>query len=302
MTMPTRVVLAGYGRVGQAFAELAARREDVEVAAVLRSTGPTLAEVLDSLRCDVVADATPTDLATGGPALEHGRTALARGIHFATAAKGPLVTAYRELVDLAAANGAGFRFSAATGAGLPTVDTVEFCLAGAAVDRIEGVLNGTSNFVLDEMAKGVDIERALTEARQLGISDGDGRQDVSGADTAAKLVTLVNAIWDRGMALGDVEVEGIEQLAPETVRAAAGEGSAYRLVGSADRFGTASVAPRRLERSHPLAAIGGAEKGITFTTDLFGALTLLGGRSDPTAAGAALLRDVLLLARVGGRA
>jgi len=301
MTRPARVLLAGPGRVGGAFIDLASARSDIEVAGVARSSGPTVAELLDSGPWDVVADATPTDLETGGPALRHARLALGRGIHFATAAKGPLVNGYRELLSLAASTGAGFRFSAATGAGLPTVDTVEFALAGSAVEGVEGVLNGTSNYVLDRMAEGVEMSVALDEARERGIADGDGRQDISGADTAAKLIAIANAIWGSEARLDDVSVEGIEHLAPREVRDAAAAGGAYRLVGTAHAAGAASVAPRRLERGHPLVAVRGAEKAITFRTDSFGVLTLVGGRSDPKAAAAALLRDVILLLRVGGR-
>jgi homoserine dehydrogenase len=194
VTTAARVMLVGPGRVGRAFLELAAGRPELTVAGVVRSRGPKVAELLEREEWQVVADATPTDLATGGPALVHARLALGRGVHFATAAKGPLVRGHRELLALAARTGAGLRFSAATGAGLPTVDTVEFALAGARVERIEGVLNGTSNFVLDRMAEGADHDGALAEACRLGIADGDGRQDVSGADTAAKLVAIANAV------------------------------------------------------------------------------------------------------------
>jgi homoserine dehydrogenase len=319
VTAPARVLLAGAGRVGQAFLELAAERSDLVVAGVAHSHGPGVAELLAGDEWQVVADATPTDLETGGPALEHARLALGRGVHFATAAKGPLVTAYRELTDLAAASGAGFRFSAATGAGLPTVDTVEFALAGSRLERIEGILNGTSNFVLDRMAQGCELEAALAEARALGIADGDGWQDVSGRDTAAKLVAIANAAWgppfslrlagrvregvrpEFPLSLQDVDVTGIQDLAPASVRNAAASGAAYRLVGTAGVAEAPRVRPERLEAGHPLAAVRGAEKAITFRTDTMGTLTLIGGRSDPRAAGAALLRDVLLLLRIGGR-
>jgi len=227
---------------------------------------------------------------------------MSRFIHFATAAKGPLVRGHRELTALAAATGAGFRFSAATGAGLPTVDTVEFALAGGRVERIEAVLNGTSNFVLDRMAAGAALDAALAEARALGIADGDGRQDVSGADTAAKLVAIANAVWDRDLSLEDVALTGIEDLEPAALRGWAAAGGAHRLLASASATGPAVVRPERLDAGHALAGVRGAEKAITFHTDTMGTLTLTGGRSDPRAAGAALLRDVLLLLRVGGRA
>jgi homoserine dehydrogenase len=320
MTAPARVLLAGAGRVGQAFLELAADRAEFLVAGVARSRGPRVGELLAEGEWHAVADATPTDLETGGPALEHARLALARGVHFATAAKGPLVTGYGELCALARSTGAGFRFSAATGAGLPAVDTVEFALCGSRLERIEGILNGTSNFVLDRMAEGCELDAALAEARQAGIADGDGWQDVSGRDTAAKLVAIANAAWGTApslplagrvgegvspkfpLSLQDVDVTGIQDLTPISVREAAASGAAYRLVATAGVDEAARVRPERLEPGHPLASVRGAEKAITLRTDTMGTLTLIGGKSDPRAAGAALLRDVLLLLRVGGRA
>jgi homoserine dehydrogenase len=299
------VLLAGPGRVGTAFWELALARPDLEIAGVARSTGATVAELLEGGSWDVVADATPSDLNGGGPALTHARLALSRGVHFATAAKGPLVCGYGELVEIAARTGAGFRFSAATGAGLPTVDTVEFALCGARVLSFEGVLNGTSNYVLDRMAAGEDMETALARARELGIADGDGTQDLSGTDTAAKVVAIANAVWTTPIGLADVSVEGIAGMEPPEVQAAVEAGGALRLVGMAGHAQggrpEARVAPVRLDASHPLAAVRGSEKAITFETATLGRLTLSGGASDPRAAGAALLRDVLLLLRLGGR-
>jgi homoserine dehydrogenase len=302
VTAPARVLLAGAGRVGQAFLELAADRSEVVVGGVARSRGRSVADFLAEGEWHAVADATPTDLETGGAALEHARLALGRGVHFATAAKGPLVTGYGELCALARSTGAGFRFSAATGAGLPSVDTVEFALTGSRLERIEGILNGTSNFVLDRMAQGCELDAALAEARGLGIADGDGRHDLSGRDTAAKLVAIANAAWGGDLRLRDVDVTGIQDLAPASVREAAASGAAYRLVGTAGVDEAPRVRPQRLEAGQPLASVRGAEKAITFRTDTMGTLTLIGGRSDPRAAGAALMRDVLLLLRVGDRA
>jgi homoserine dehydrogenase len=324
MTAPARVLLAGAGRVGQAFLELAADRPEFLVAGVARSRGPSVGELLAEGEWHAVADATPTDLESGGPALEHARLALGRGVHFATAAKGPLVTGYGEVCALARSTGAGFRFSAATGAGLPTVDTVEFALAGSRLERIEGVLNGTSNFILDRMGQGCELEAALAEARRAGIADGDGSQDISGRDTAAKLVAIANAAWwgpaqresslllagrvregvppKFPLSLQDVDVTGIQDLSSASVCEAATSGVAYRLVGTAAVDEAPRVRPERLDAGHPLASVHGAEKAISFRTDTMGTLTLTGGKSDPRAAGAALLRDVLLLLRVGGRA
>lgn len=300
-----RVLLAGPGKVGSAFLRLAERRDDLEVVAVVGRSGRSVAEHLSTGAWDVVADATPTDLETGGPALANARVALGRGIHFATAAKGPLVCAYRELQDLSERHGVGFRFSAATGASLPTVDTVEFAFAGAKILSFEGVVNDTSNFVLDRMAEGMSMPAALAAATAVGIVDGDGRPDLSGADTASKIVGIANAIWSADLRIADAEIDGIYEISAERIAQVARRGGAVRIVGSARRDGAGvvhvAVGPRELEPGDPLLGVPGFTKTITYTSDTMGKLTLAGGQSDPLAAGAALLRDVLLLLRVGAR-
>ena len=300
-----RVLLAGPGRVGRAFLALARVRDDIDVAGVVASAGPTVADLLDQGRWDVVVDATPTDLESGGPALAHARLALGRGIHFATAAKGPVVLAYRELSALAARNGVGFRFSSAAGAALPTVDLIEFCFVGARILGIEGILNGTSNYILDRMLEsGASLADALAEARELGIAEGDGHLDVSGVDTAAKLIAIAIPALVADLQLDQIPVSGIEQVTVERLRAAQSVGKSVRLLGRAqivdDRV-LAEVSVQLLDQSHPLAHVRGAQKAIKFETNTMGTLTLIGGRSDPVSAGAALLRDVLLLRRMGGR-
>jgi homoserine dehydrogenase len=151
------------------------------------------------------------------------------------------------------------------------------------------------------------VQEALAEAIARGITDGNGSQDLSGLDTAAKVVALANAAFGSELDLDGIAVSGIDTVGLEDVRAAARAGAAVRLLGRACRAGqdasvSAEVRPVRLEPGHPLVSVRGAEKAVTFTTDSMGSLTLVGGASDPAAAGAALLRDVLLLLRVGGRA
>lgn len=301
--MVARVLLAGYGRVGRAFHNLVERRNDMTITAIARSTGPSVADLLDRDEFDVVADATPTDL-SGGPSYHHARLALSRGIHYATAAKGALVRGYGELLQIADSTGAGIRFSAAAGAGLPTVDLAEFCLAGSRLVALEGILNGTSNYVLDQMRDGLTIEQALAEARTLGIAEGDGRKDVSGHDTAAKLIVLVNALMAASIDMNQISIEGVDAWERGRMASTWESGRYIRLIGRAgyrDGRIKAEVCLEEIGRDHPFAAVEGANKAITFETTNMGRITVTGGKSDPSAAGAALLRDVLLLLRVGPR-
>jgi homoserine dehydrogenase len=250
---------------------------------------------------DVLVETTPTDISTGEPALSHVRAALGRGLHVVSANKGPFVHHYRELRDLAAKHGAALKLSAAAAAALPTLDVAQVCLAGTEILAIEGVLNGTSNFILTRMRGGAGYAEALAEAQRLGIAEPDPTLDVEGYDTANKLALIANVAMDAELGPADVARTGITGLTSETVRAAAAEGRAYRLVGRATREAdgrvTARVAPEPLPPEHPLAAVDGAEKAITYTTDTMHRVTVVGGKSDPRGAAAALLKDILNIYR-----
>ena len=248
---------------------------------------------------DVLVDATPTDLVTGEPGASLIRAALERGMHVATAGKGALVRHGAELRALAAARGVRLRYGAATAAALPTMDLLRAGLAGTRIERIEGVLNGTSNAILSAMReRGVAFDEALADARAAGIAEADPRLDVEGWDTAAKLVLLAAAAWDASPTLDDVERTGITAVTRDEVVDAAAGGGRLRLLGIATADGgrlRLRVAPVALPADHPLAAVDGTEKGVSFTTTTLGRITLTGGASSPRGAGAALLRDVIHL-------
>lgn len=250
---------------------------------------------------DVLVETTPTDIATGEPALAHVRMALGRGWHVVSANKGPFVRHYRELADLAAKHGVQLKLSAAAAAALPTLDVAQVCLAGAEILAIEGVLNGTSNFILTRMRGGQPYAEALAEAQRLGIAEPDPTLDVEGYDTANKLALIATVCMDADLAPEDVRRTGIGGLEAAAVGAAAREGRVYRLVGRADRGPDgrvrAVVAPEALPADHPLAAVEGAEKAITYTTDTMHRVTVMGGKSDPRGAAAALLKDILNIYR-----
>jgi homoserine dehydrogenase len=333
-----RLLLNGFGHVGQAFANLIVNRRkaietrygvDLELTAIANSSsvwqsatasmpidvilrtirsGGSFAGcpgvhpaaggrwAIENVEADVLIEATPTDLSTGEPGAAHIRAALARGLHAVTAAKGPLVFHLRELRTLASERGLQLRIGAATAAALPTIDLAESCLAGTDISRIKGVLNGTSNFILTELAAGQSYDQALRRAQQRGIAEADPTLDVNGHDTAAKLVLIAAWIWDADLRLRDVPTVGIVGVAPSQISAAAKAGSKVKLIGTAwrDPSGVhASVGPETLSIMDPLAHVEGADKGVTFTTDTMGELTVIGGKSDPTGAAAALLRDVL---------
>ncbi len=255
-------------------------------------------DLIHSARADLLVETTPTDVRTGEPALGHVRTALARGMHVVSANKGPFIRAYRELTLLAQEKGAALKISAAAAAALPTIDVAETCLAGTRILAVEGVLNGTTNFILSRMrTRGQSYQEALAEAQALGIAETDPTLDVEGFDTTNKLALIANVCMDAELNPEDVARTGIAGISLEEVRAASARGNVLRLVGVAKRDEqgrvSARVAPQALAADHPLAGVEGAEKGITYTTDTMDRVTVVGGKSDPLGAAAALLKDLV---------
>ncbi|MBI3327300.1 MAG: homoserine dehydrogenase [Nitrospinae bacterium] len=263
--------------------------------------GATGEAVIQSLTADLLIEATPTNLTTGEPGLGHMRAALTRGMDVVAANKGPLVLRYAELQALAREHDAHIGMSAATAAALPTLDVGQFCLAGARILRIEGILNGTTNFILTKMQReGCDYRVALQEAQARGIAETDPTLDVEGFDTANKLVLLSNALLGTAYRPHDVARQGITHLTSPMLAAADQAGNVLKLIGRAavsEGIVRLTVAPEELPLDHPLASVHGAEKAVTYETDSMGRVTVSGGQSSPAGAAAALLKDIINLCR-----
>ncbi len=316
MTAPLRLLLAGYGTVGQALHELirdAGLSQELPVVGVVRSDGAwtdpkglapgepqgeaprdlDVLEALDAVDADVLVELTPSDLDTGEPGLTHIRTALEHGHHVVTANKGPLVVDYAGLTGLARDRDLAMRFEAAAGASLPIMNLREFCLRGNPVHRLEGILNGTCNYILTRMTEeGLPYGTVLSEAQALGFAEADPSLDVGGWDAAAKAVILANHVLDVDLALEDVEVSGIQALTPSAVQLARKRGYAVRLIAQASRDGTASVAPRLVPEGSPLN-VAGTLNVVRLVTEHAGPLALTGRGAGGRETASAVLSDLL---------
>jgi homoserine dehydrogenase len=263
--------------------------------------GATGEAVIENLAADLVVEATPTNLTTGEPGLRHMRAALRRGMHVVAANKGPLVLRYAELHELARQQRRQIAMSAATAAALPTLDVGQTCLAGAQILGLEGILNGTTNFILTKMQEErYSYLEALQEAQARGIAETDPTLDVEGFDTANKLVLLSNTLLGTSYGPHDVARRGITHISPQMVMDARRAEKSLKLIGRAGIIHGVvrlSVAPQELSLDHPLASVHGAEKAVTYETDTMGRVTVMGGQSSPTGAAAALLKDIINLSR-----
>jgi homoserine dehydrogenase len=318
------VAIAGLGLVGRAVAALLlSRREryrhlygvDVRLVAVCASRSGIAdpegleldrIEMLEPGRCgpdfimasgaDIVIEAGPSNFRTGAPGLDYIRSALAAGRDAIVISKGALVYDGRNLRDLARASGARLKISGATAAALPTIDLLDYALRGCAVLQIEGILNATTNYLLDRMTtRGVGFEEALAEAQAAGFAESDPRNDTEGWDTACKLLLLANFGLGADLTMDDLAVAGVNSVTASMIDGWRQEGTVPKLVGrlwyERDVM-RGSVGIRTYPSRDPLAHVSGKNKAIRVTTDAMGEIVAIGCGPEPTATAAAALKDL----------
>lgn len=248
---------------------------------------------------DILIDATPTDLKTGQPALSYILEGMKHGLDIVLLSKGALILHYSEIMQQSKLKNVRIKYSGATAAALPILDIGKYSLAGTAVTSFEGVLNGTTNYILSRMYdKEETVEVALEEAVRKGIAEANPSLDIQGIDTACKLVLLTNQLLGTDYSIKDVVIEGIENVTKHMVYGAKQQGKIFKLIGrfSLENGGARlSVSPTALENNHPLASVWGTNKGATFHTIDMADITVIGGASDPRGAAAAAYKDIINL-------
>ena len=234
-------------------------------------------EWLAAARADVLFEATSLNVENGQPAVDHLRAALEHGAHAITANKGPVVYAYRELCELAAAHGKRFLFESSVLDGVPIFSLFQENLPVIHLKGFRGILNSTTNVILGGMEEGLSFDAALRRAQELGVAETDARHDIEGWDAAVKVTALALVLMGQSLRPADVQREGIGKLTGEDVRSARAAGTPYKLVCSArrtDRGVMARVAPERLPLSDPLAWVAGTSSIVYFETDIFPGLCI----------------------------
>ena len=163
--------------------------------------------------------------------------------------------------------------------GTPTVLSGMNLLRAAGIKRVQGILNGTCNYILTRMEEGSTYEDALQEAQDNGYAEADPTGDVEGFDAAGKVVILANLLMGVPIGMDDVDRTGISGLTPADISAAQDAGERWKLIGTlepTDEGVAASVQPERVSLAHPLASVGGATNAVTYSTELLGDVTLVG--------------------------
>ena len=245
---------------------------------------------------DLVIDLKSTDMAEAKTDFETCAALLEKGIHLVSGNKGPVVYGYKKLSDLARKNGVRFMCGCACAAALPSVIVGLDAHAGSKISSFEGIVNGTTNYIISNMEAGVSYEAALKLAQDEGIAEKNPSYDVEGIDTAIKTVMLANIIWGTELTLDQVSVTGIDKLSLDDIRRASEKGEKIKLIGKAvqGENGTpiVTVAPTSLPKSHLLYHTDEKYKAIVFDSKNMGNV-LISGASSLKGAAAAILRDVV---------
>jgi homoserine dehydrogenase len=295
-----RVGLLGHGTVGAAFERLLAERADA-VAAV---TGlrPELSGVLTRSRGSYEELLDGSDLIVeliGGidPARDYVLRAMRAGRHVVSANKLLLAQHGEELWSCAREHGVQLRFEGAVAGVVPVIRVLQETLAAAHVERIHGIVNGTTNFILTEMARGgMSYEEALARAQELGYAEADPTDDVTGRDAAAKMAILARLAFSTPVHLDQVTYEGIEQIRPEDLAFARDLGLGLKLIGTAERVDggiSVRVHPAFLYPGHPLASVSGPFNAVTVESDAITEITLSGPGAGGPQTATAVLGDVI---------
>ncbi|HVQ57591.1 MAG TPA: homoserine dehydrogenase [Solirubrobacterales bacterium] len=297
---PVRIGLLGHGTVGAAFADLVAERADAveaatgrrpEISGVLTRSEGDFGEILE--RSDLVVEL------MGGtdPARQFAIDAMRAGRPLVTANKQLLAQHGDELFGIAREAGVQLRFEAAVAGVIPIVRTIQESFGVTEISKVFGIVNGTTNFILSEMAaSGASYDDVLAQAQELGYAEADPTDDVSGADAAAKMAILARLAFHTPVGLSEVSYEGIESIQPDDLAYAKELGLSLKLLGVAERRDggiSVRVFPCFLYRGHPLAPIEGPFNAVMVEAPAITEVTMSGPGAGGLQTASAVLGDVV---------
>jgi len=326
-----RIILCGFGTVGQSFAKLLeSRSEDLYAryglkprlvgvfdtgGSAIDSSGLDISKLIDAkknhnsvkkysetennasgtemindLEAEVLIETTQSNYNDAEPGMTHIVNAMKRGMHVISVNKGPLALAFPSLMELANYNQVLFRFSGTVGGGTPILDFAKNSLRGERIVSFYGILNGTTNYILTNMANGMSFNDALGDAKQRGYVEANESLDLDGLDAAAKLVILANWIMGMKVVMSDIKITGIRKIDSVDIKRAAEKNSAIKLIASCNKELT--VAPKEISAIDPLC-VSGTLNAISFTSEHSGTQTIIGRGAGGIETASSILRDLI---------
>lgn len=256
----------------------------------------TILEGLDQASADLLVEVTSTSLRDGQPGLSHITTALRRGMHVVTANKGPGALAALDLLTLARQQGVQLRMEASVMAGTPVLSTIREGMAGASIQSVRGILNGTTNYILTAMASGREYTEVLAEAQAQGYAETDPTADVEGYDAVAKTLILAALVFNQPLQPAQVARHGITTISLEDIKQATRENKRIKLIASIERQGEhleAGVSLRALPLDDLLARIDGPTNALVVRSDTLSDVTIIGPGAGAIQTAQGLLADVI---------
>ena len=326
-----RIILCGFGVVGQSFAKLLeSRSEDLyaryglkpRIVGVFDRNGSAVdtsgldvsrlidtkkkynsvkkysetknnvsgIEMINDLEAEVLIETTQSNYNDAEPGMTHIVNAMKRGMHVISVNKGPLALAFPSLMELADYNQVIFRFSGTVGGGTPILDFAKNSLRGERIVSFDGILNGTTNYILTNMADGMSFNDALSDAKQKGYVEADESLDLDGLDAAAKLVILANWIMGMKVTMPDIKKTGIREIDSSDIKRATEKNCAIKLIASCNK--KLVVEPKEITIDDPLC-VSGTLNAISFTSEHSGTQTIIGRGAGGTETASSILRDLI---------
>ena len=248
-------------------------------------------DVIENIDAEVVIELTPTNIVDGEPGKNHIISAMKSGKNVITVNKGPLALEFPSLMELAEYNRIAFKFSGTVGGGTPILEFAKRCLKGDRIISFEGILNGTTNYILSKMYEGLNFSEALQDASEKGYAEKDPTLDIDGYDAVAKLVIASNFLMNMKSTMKDVRRQGIRDVKPSQVLNERKKGNAIKLIASCDGKNLV-VKPKPVSMKDPIC-VDGILNAITFTCQHSGQQTIIGKGAGGMETASAILRDLI---------
>jgi homoserine dehydrogenase len=248
-------------------------------------------EVIENMDAEVVIELTPTNITDGEPGKSHIITAMRSGKNVITVNKGPLALEFPSLMELAEYNRIKFKFSGTVGGGTPILEFAKNCLKGDRILNFEGILNGTTNYILSKMYEGLNFFQALKDASEKGYAEKDSTLDIDGYDAVAKLVIASNLVMNMKSTMSDVQRTGIRGVKATEVVNERKKGNAIKLIACCDGKKLV-VAPKPVSKKDPIC-VDGTLNAITFTCQHSGQQTIIGKGAGGMETASSILRDLI---------
>ena len=267
---------------------------------VLGDPEPNNDAVIRSAGCDIVAEATFSNMEDGEPGISICSAAISQAKHVTTTNKGSVAYGAQVLSTLAKENNVCFEYEGSVMSGTPVLGWARNCFPGVRIEEVEGILNGTTNYILGRMEQGLEFDQALEEAQANGFAEADPTSDIEGYDVRAKVMILAQALFGAQLQKSDITCQGISSVTASQIERASAQKERWKLVARIENSGEkiiAEVAPKRVSEGDPLYGINGTTNALSVKAGPLGSAMVCGPGAGRLETAYALYADILKIAK-----